>query len=204
MTKTIEYIFDLAAPNGYLAWYPLKDIAARTGAQITVTPVYLGGMHKLTGNAPPMLRDAGVKGKVEYAALEFRRFLDAHAMTRFRMHPALPFNSILVQRVLVAAADEAQRHALVEALLPAVWERNIDCTDPAAVGAELAAAGFDAAALLGAAQDPAVKQRLADNTQAAVDRGAFGIPTFFVENGAGPEMFFGKERLGQIEQMLAG
>ena len=139
--KTIEYIFDFGAPNGYLAWYPLKDIAARTDARLMVTPVFLGGMHKLTGNAPPMVRDADVKGKVAYAALEFQRFLDRHGMDKFRIHPALPFNSILPQRVLVAAGDEAERHAIVEALLPAVWERNIDCGDIEVVGRELPGQG---------------------------------------------------------------
>ncbi|MBO6769658.1 MAG: 2-hydroxychromene-2-carboxylate isomerase [Erythrobacter sp.] len=200
MTKTIEYIFDFGAPNGYLAWYPLKDIVARTGAQLTVTPVFLGGMHKLTGNAPPMIRDAEVKGKVAYAALEFQRFLDRHAMDRFRMHPALPFNSILLQRVLVAARDEAERHAIVDALLPAVWERNIDCSDAEAVGRELAEAGLDAERLLAATQDPDVKAKLAENTEHAVQRGAFGIPTFYVDD----EMWFGKERLGQLEEYLSG
>ena len=53
MKKTVEYILDLGAPNGYLAWYPLKDIVARTGAELVVTPVFLGGMHKITGNSPP-------------------------------------------------------------------------------------------------------------------------------------------------------
>ena len=200
MSKTVEYIFDLAAPNGYLAWYPLKDIVLRTGAKLVVTPVFLGGMHKLTGNSPPMMRDADVKGKVPYAALEFRRFLDRHGMDRFCMHPDLPFNSILVQRVLVAAEDEMQRLALVDALLPAVWERNIDCSDAEAVGRELAAAGFDAEGLLARTQDDAVKQQLADNTTRAVERGAFGIPTFFI----GDEMWFGKERLEQLESYLGG
>lgn len=198
--KTIEYIFDFGAPNGYLAWYPLKDIAARTDARLVVTPVFLGGMHKLTGNAPPMVRDAGVKGKVAYAALEFQRFLDRHGMDKFRIHPALPFNSILPQRVLVAAGDEAERHAIVEALLPAVWERNIDCGDIEVVGRELAGAGLDAERLLAATQDAAVKAELADNTERAVARGAFGIPTYFVDD----EMWFGKERLGQLESYLAG
>ena len=101
---------------------------------------------------------------------------------------------------LVAAADETQRQALVEALLPAVWERNVDCGDPQAVGQELAAAGFDAEALLAATQDPQVKAKLAQNTEAAVERGAFGIPTFYVDG----EMWFGKERLGQIEDYLGG
>lgn len=200
MSKTVEFILDLAAPNGYLAWYPLKDIVARTGAELLVTPVFLGGMHKLTGNAPPMMRDADVKGKVPYAALEFQRFLDRHAMTKFRMHPALPFNSILLQRVLVAAKDQPEMQALVDALQPAVWERNIDCSDVEAVGGVLAESGFDVQRLLGATQDAEVKQRLVDNTSHAVERGAFGIPTFFV----GTEMWFGKERLGQLEEYLTG
>ena len=200
MTQTIEFILDLAAPNGYLAWYPLKDIAARTGAQLVVTPVFLGGMHKLTGNAPPMMRDADVKGKVPYAALEFHRYLDRHAMTKFRMHPALPFNSILLQRILVAAREQAEMQALVDLFQPAVWEENIDCGDVQLVGQLLEDGGFDAERLLSATQDAAVKQVLADNTEQAVERGAFGIPTFFV----GDEMWFGKERLGQLEDYLTG
>ena len=200
MTQTIEYILDLAAPNGYLAWYPLKDIAARTGARLEVTPVFLGGMHKLTGNAPPMMRDADVKGKVPYAALEFQRFLDRHAMTKFRMHPALPFNSILLQRILVAARDQAEMQALVDALQLAVWERNIDCGDADAVREVLTEGGFEADRLLSATQDPEVKAKLADNTERAVERGAFGIPTVFI----GGEMWFGKERLEQIERYLEG
>ena len=81
-----------------------------------------------------------------------------------------------------------------------MWERNIDCGDAEVVGAELAAAGFDAERLLTATQDPGVKAKLADNTEAAVACGAFGIPTFFVDG----EMWFGKERLEQIEAYLGG
>lgn len=200
MSQTLEFILDLAAPNGYLAWYPLKDIAGRTGATLVVTPVFLGGMHKMTGNSPPMMRDADVKGKVPYAALEFRRFLDRHAMDRFSMHPDLPFNSILLQRILVAAKDQDEMQALVDLFQPAVWERNIDCGDVDAVREVLESGGFDADRLLSATQDAAVKQKLADNTEKAVERGAFGIPTFFV----GDEMWFGKERLGQLEDYLTG
>ena len=197
--STIEYIFDFSAPNGYLAWFPLKEIAARTGAGIQVTPVYLGGMHRLTVNSPPMVRDAPVKGKVAYAELEFRRFLDRHAMTRFSMHPDLPFNSILLQRALTACQPD-RRPAMLDCLLPAVWEDNIAPGDPQAVGDVLERGGFDARSLLESTQDPSVKQELVDRTQDAVDRGAFGIPTFFI----GKEMWFGKERLRQIEEYLTG
>jgi len=199
MPKTVEYILDLAAPNGYLAWYPLKDIAARTGAEILVTPVFLGGMHKLTGNAPPMFRDADVKGKVEYAQVEFDRFVRRHGLDRFAMHPDLPFNSILPQRCLVAV-DDIDRKAMVDALLPAVWERNIDCGDEAAVAGILSDAGFDGTKIIERTREEPIKQRLIENTSHTVERGTFGIPTFFVKQ----EMWFGKERLGQLESYLKG
>ena len=198
MTKTVEFIFDFVSPNGYLAWYPLRKIIARHGAELVVTPVFLGGMHKLTGNGPPMIRDADVKGKVEYSMLEMRRFIDRHGFTKYRLHPQFPFNSVTFQRMLLAVEGE-DRIGLVEALLPAIWEEGIAVDDPAAIGAVLTAAGFDAEALIAATQDPAIKQSLIDNTEGAVARGTFGIPTFFV----GDEMFFGKERLGQVEDMLA-
>ncbi|MXO95326.1 2-hydroxychromene-2-carboxylate isomerase [Erythrobacter aquimaris] len=200
MSKTIELILDLGAPNGYLAWYPLKEIIERTGASLQVTPVFLGGMHKLTGNSPPMMRDANVKGKVPYAALEFQRFIDRHELSAFRMHPNLPFNTILLQRILIASSDQEEMQRLVDLFQPAVWERNIDCSDVDVVGSVLEESGFDAERFLKAAQDPDVKQKLIDSTQSAVDRGAFGIPTFFI----GDEMWFGKERLEQIEAYLTG
>jgi 2-hydroxychromene-2-carboxylate isomerase len=53
--------------------------------------------------------------------------------------------------------------------------------------------------LMALAQTQAVKQKLADNTAKAVERGVFGLPAFFV----GKEMFWGKERLGQVEEAVA-
>ena len=198
MTKILELIFDFVSPNAYLAWRPLREIAARKGAQISITPVFLGGMHKLTGNAPPFVRDAGVKGKNEYALLEMQRFIAKHGLHRFRMNPGFPFNSMNLLRML-ASLDGDDQIRFIEALMPAIWEEELDVADPAAVAAILTAAGFDADALSARTQDPAIKQALIDNAERAVARGAFGIPTFFI----GAEMFFGKERLGQIEEVLA-
>ena len=198
MTKTIELIFDFVSQNAYFAYYPLKDIAAKYGATIEVTPVFLAGMHKLTGNAPPFIRDGEIKGKNEYAMLEMNRFIAKHGMTEWTMNPKFPFNSVTLQRLLCAVGND-ERLKLLDVLLPAVWHDGIDPTDPEAIGPVLMNAGYDAAELLMKTQDPAVKQALMDNTDKAVERGAFGIPTFFV----GSEMFFGKERLGQIEEELA-
>ena len=199
MHKTVEFLFDFVSPNAYLAYYPLKDIAARQGAEIIITPVFLGGMHKLTGNAPPFLRDAGVKGKNAYAMLEMERFIARYGFDKFAMNPHFPFNSVQVQRMLVAAKDMGRALEFIDFLLPQIWEQGADMTDPEAVMALLASSQFDARDLSEMIQSPEVKQRLADNTAEAVERGAFGVPTFFV----GDEMYFGKDRLAQVKEALA-
>ncbi|MEL6486967.1 MAG: 2-hydroxychromene-2-carboxylate isomerase [Pseudomonadota bacterium] len=204
MTKRIELIFDFVSPNAYLIWWPLRELVQRTGAELAITPVFLGGMHKLTGNAPPMIRDADVKGKVEYASLEMQRFIAKHGLTKFKLHPKFPFNSITLQRMAVAAEEDGRAVQFVEAMLPAVWEQGVDITDPNALGEAVSAAGFDAADLFARIQTDEIKQTLVANTDHAVARGAFGIPTLYVGPEGGPvEMFFGKERLAQIEELVA-
>ena len=206
MANRVELIFDFVSPNAYLIWWPLRELIKRNEAELDVVPVFLGGMHKLTANAPPMIRDAEVKGKNEYAMLEMQRFIDKHGLDQYRLHPQFPFNSITLQRMLLAADQDGRGVQFVEALLRPIWEDGLDIGDPQAVGAVLAKAGFDAAELFARTQTDAVKQGLAANTDAAVARGAFGIPTMFVgKSGAAPEsfeMFFGKERLGQIDELL--
>ena len=197
MTKTIEFIFVFVSPNAYLVWQPLRALAARQGAQIKITPAFLGGMHKLTGNAPPFIRDAEVKGKNAYAALEMQRFIARHGLSAFRMNPKFPFNSVNLLRMLVSLQDDDQIR-FIDTMTPAIWEKGLDVSDAAAVTAVLTEAGFDAETLHARTQDAVIKQTLIENTERAVERGVFGIPTFLV----GPEMFFGKERLGQVEEML--
>ena len=197
--KSIELIFDFVSPNAYLVWRPLCALAARQDAQIKITPAFLGGMHRLTRNAPPFIRDAEVKGKNAYASLEMQRFIARHGLHRFKMNPKFPFNSVNLLRMLVSLHGDDPID-FIEALMSPIWEEGLDVTDAAAVAAVLTVAGFDAQSLAAKAQEPAIKQALIDATENAVGRGAFGIPTFFI----GTEMFFGKERLGQIEEMLAG
>ena len=198
MATRVELIFDIVSPNAYLIWWPLRELVKRHEAELDVTPVFLAGMHKLTGNAPPFIRDAEVKGKTAYAMLEMQRFIAKHGLTKWKMNPKFPFNSISLQRLLVAVGNE-DRIRLIDTLLPPIWEEKMDVADLDAVGTVVQSAGFDAQQLFAQTQDPDVKQKLVNNTENAVERGAFGIPTFFVDG----EMFFGKERLGQIEEEIS-
>lgn len=199
MTKTVEFIFDFGSPNAYLAYGVLKDVAARTGAQVVLTPCLLGGLFKITGNQAPMTAFGGVQGKLAYEALETKRFVARHRLDRYQFNPHFPVNTLLIMRGLVAARRQGVEQPYLDAVMSAMWERGLKMDDPHVVAAALADAGLDAKALLEATQDPEVKAELMANTERAAAKGAFGIPTFFV----GDEMFFGKERLGQVEEELA-
>jgi 2-hydroxychromene-2-carboxylate isomerase len=198
MSRTVDFIFDFGSPNAYLAWKVLPDITARTNARVNLIPCLLGGLFKLTGNQAPMTAFGNVKGKLEYERLETQRFIAKHGLRAFRFNPHFPVNTLLIMRGLLAARRANVFDLYLETVLRAMWEEGQKMDDPAVVGAVLRAVGLDAQAILDAAQDPVVKADLAANTNAAAVRGAFGIPTFFV----GDEMFFGKERLGQVEEAL--
>ncbi|MBO9708720.1 MAG: 2-hydroxychromene-2-carboxylate isomerase [Caulobacter sp.] len=197
--KTIDFIFDFGSPNAYLAWKLLPDIAARHEARVNLIPCLLGGIFKLTGNQAPMVAFGGIKGKMEYELLETRRFIAAHGLDAFRFNPHFPVNTLLLMRGMVAALRAGVGEAYLDAMLKGMWEQGLKLDDPEVFVAAANAAGLDGAALLAATSDPEVKAQLMANTEAAVARGTFGIPTFFV----GDEIFFGKERLGQVEAQLA-
>lgn len=199
MTKTVEFIFDFGSPNAYLAYTVLQDIARRTGAQVVLTPCLLGGIFKITGNQAPMTAFGDVQGKLAYEALETKRFVARHKLDRYQFNPHFPVNTLLIMRGLVAARRLGVEQTYLDTVMAAMWERGLKMDDPQVVAAALAEAGLDAKAILEATQDPDVKAELLANTEQAAARGAFGIPTFFV----GDEMFFGKERLGQVEEELA-
>lgn len=191
----IDFIFDFGSPNAYLAWKVLPGVAARTGAELNIIPALLGGIFKATNNRSPVEAFGEVKGKLAYEALETRRFVARHGLTAYRPNPHFPVNTLLIMRGLIAARRQGVGDRYLEAVVAAMWEAGEKMDDPAVVARVLTATGLPAEQILAATQDPEVKAELIANTEAAVARGVFGIPTFFV----GGEMFFGKDRLDQVE-----
>ena len=197
MAKNLEFLFDFGGPNSYLAHKSLPEICARTGAELVYVPILLGGLFKLTNNQAPMMRYAETPAKRNYEMLEFGRFVKAHALP-FKMNPRFPINSLYLMRGAVAAQQLGCFALYVDTVMAAMWEDGRDMGEAKIVRQVLDSAGLNSAALLALADDPDVKAELMANTEAAAKRGAFGVPTFFV----GEEMFWGKERLEQVEAAL--
>lgn len=199
VTKSLELIFDFGSPNAYLCMKALPELLDRTGADLIITPCLLGGIFKATGNKAPMVQYADAPAKLAYENLEMRRFVQRHGLTKFRINPHFPVNTLTIMRGAVVAGDEGNLDDYVDAVNRAMWEEGLKMDDPEVIATFLSANGFDGPALLARTQEPEIKAKLVANTEAAVARGVFGIPTFFVED----EMFFGKDRLAQVEEALA-
>jgi 2-hydroxychromene-2-carboxylate isomerase len=195
---SVEFHFDFGSPNAYLAHCVIPAIEARTGAQFRYIPILLGGVFKLTNNRSPAETLKGIKNKPEYERLETERFIRRHGISSFRRNPFFPVNTLQLMRGAVAAEIDGGLARYVEAAFHHMWEEPKKMDDPEVMQASLCASGFDGPRILERIQDPAVKERLLRNTEQSVARGTFGAPTFFV----GGEIYFGKDRLRDVEEAL--
>jgi 2-hydroxychromene-2-carboxylate isomerase len=198
MTPKVEFHFDFGSPNAYFAHKVIPGIEQRTGAKFDYVPILLGGVFKLTNNQPPMVQFKDVKAKSDYMKIEIVRFIKKHGLTKFKMNPHFPVNTVQIMRGAVVAEADGQLPKYAEAVFRHMWEDGLKMDDPEVVRAALDAAGLDAARTLARIQEQDVKDRLLKNTQASVARGTFGAPTFFVGN----EIFFGKDKLRDVEEHI--
>ena len=198
MTK-VEFHFDFGSPNAYLAHRVVPEIEQRTGVKFDYVPILLGGVFKLTNNRSPVEKLAGIKNRLEYEQVEMRRFIRRHGITQFTWNPFFPVNTLVIMRGAVAAQAEGVFDRYVDAAFAAMWADQKNMSDPDVVAAVLQQAGLDGARLLARTQEPEVKERLVQNTEASVARGMFGSPTFFV----GDAIFFGKDKLRDVEDEIA-
>ena len=197
--KKIEFYFDFASPNAYLSHKVLKQIIEKKNVEVKYIPVLLGGIFKATNNKPPMEQFFGVKNKNEYQNLEMERFIKRHGLHNFKMNPHFPVISLQIIRGAVAAEMDGYLEDYIDKVLVHMWEEPKKMDDPEVIKTAYEESGFDSEQLMAQMQDPDVKAKLISNTEAAVERGVFGIPTFFIDD----EMFFGKDTLWQIEEMLS-
>jgi 2-hydroxychromene-2-carboxylate isomerase len=195
-----QFMFDFGSPNAFLSHEAIPAIEARTGAKFEYIPILLGGIFKATNNKSPAETLAGVKNKREFNALETERFVKRFAVKPYTWNPFFPVSTLHLMRAAVAAQFEGVFEKYVEAAFHHMWGEPKKMDDPEVAIKAFTASGLDGAKLMARAQEPEVKARLIENTQAAVERGAFGSPTFFV----GKEIFFGKEQLREVEELVSG
>jgi 2-hydroxychromene-2-carboxylate isomerase len=198
MSVSIEFHFDFGSPNAYLCHLVIPDLEKQTGERVEYVPILLGGVFKATNNVSPAISLQGIKNKGEYQALEIQRFLVRYGITDFARNPFFPVNTLKIMRGAIAAQRLDCFDRYVAEVYRHMWAEPKKMDDPDVIRAAFEESELPADALVSGMQDPSVKAQLIANTDDAVARGVFGSPSFFV----GDELFFGKDRLREIEEEI--
>ncbi|MCB9556571.1 MAG: 2-hydroxychromene-2-carboxylate isomerase [Deltaproteobacteria bacterium] len=191
--KTIDFYFDIASPYSYFAACRVEQLGEKIGRRVNWLPLLLGGVFKATGNKAP----ATVAAKARYLFVDLHRWAGALGIP-FHFSSHFPPNTLTVQRVL-CALDPGQVPPVAAVLFTAFWAEQRNIADDKTLIAVLDDAGFDGAALVAQSASDLVKQRLRHQTDRAIERGVFGVPTVFVDD----EMFWGHDRFDLIERLYA-
>jgi len=191
----LNFYFDYISPYAYIAWTQIHALAEKYGRDVTPIPVLFGGL----------LSDSGRLGPAETPLM--RRWVGKNILRKCRdlniplAAPAThPFNPLLALRATALDMSNEQRRRLIDLLFEATWVTSQDVTDPAVVGALLAKVGLDPDSGLAQTQQPAIKERIKQNTAHAIEAGAFGVPTVVVDG----ELFWGHDDLHYLEKFLRG
>ncbi|MBL8697777.1 MAG: 2-hydroxychromene-2-carboxylate isomerase [Alphaproteobacteria bacterium] len=195
MAAPIEFFFDFSSPYGFLAANRIDDLAARHGRSVVWRPVLLGAVFKVSGQQP--LLEIPLKG--DYTKHDLARFARLWGV-QIAIPPIFPFSSVAPSRGFywLEARDQALAVRFAKAAFAAAWQqgRDISKSDVVAdIGAALGVARED---FLAGMLEPATKEKLRQEVDAAIKRGVFGSP-YIVVDGEG---FWGADRLWQVEEWL--
>jgi 2-hydroxychromene-2-carboxylate isomerase len=193
MPAILEFLFDFGSPASYLAYKRLPELARRTGARIDYVPILLGGVFKATGNASP----AAVPAKGRWMNTDLARWAKRHG-TEFNRNPHFPINTLHLMRGATGLIDDTRFMTYCDMVFDAMWRDPKNLGDPAELTPVLRRAGLEADDFRDLVEREDVKARLKSATEAAVERGVFGAPIFFV----GDQMFFGQDRMDFVEEAL--
>ena len=193
MPPRLEYFFDYVSPFSYLANSQIPALLERTGAEIQYRPFLLGGVMKSSGNSPPFT----VPAKGRYVGVDSARWAARYGIS-LGGNEHFPINTVLPMRVALVLQETGGFDAYHQSIFRAMWEEGANIADPEVLTVLIEKAGANAVEVLEQTKEQRIKDALRKNTDEAVERGAFGAPTFFV----GEEMFFGNDRLDFVEEAL--
>lgn len=189
------FYFDFVSPYTWLALRQAEGFARRHDLDWELRPVVYAKLLEVNG----LLGPAETPHKRRYTFHDISR-----AATLLKLNfvgpPAHPFRSLEALRCAVLFGSSPQLPKLCVQLAAACWEEGRDLTDLAVLRSIVEGRGLDADALESRIATPEVKQTLHRNTAEALERGAFGVPTFAL----GEELFWGHDRLVHLAAALDG
>jgi 2-hydroxychromene-2-carboxylate isomerase len=193
--KQVEMYWDIGSTNTYFALKLIKPILARHDAELVLHPYNLG--HVFKTNEYELMKEP--KSKLRYRKRDLMRWAEKYDLP-FQIPRQFPIKSSRVLRGSLAMRRKGLELPFVERVFDAYWEQgNATIVEYAGLRPIAVDLGVDPDWFEETAAGEDVGKELADSTNAAVERGVFGVPMMFV----GGEMFWGKDRLDFMEEELA-
>ena len=181
MTKNVTFCFDFGSPYSYLAYNNLNSIR-EAGGEVTIMPVLLGGIFKATGNQPP----ATVQKKGEYMFKDINRWSQKLDIP-FKMNPYFPILTVPHMRGAVLAQRENILEKYMQVMFEAIWVKAMNLNDQEILTNIAEKSGIDPNQFAEEISSDEIKNKLRENTEFAISKGAFGVPTYYLDD----EMFWG-------------
>jgi 2-hydroxychromene-2-carboxylate isomerase len=186
------FYYDVVCPWAYLASTRVEALARRAGAEILWEPILLGGLLQAIGHTPsPALQMPPAKRHLNL--LDLKRFSDLYGVP-LRLHPRHPLRTVEAMRMLHTVEGEA-RIALTHRLYRAHFVESLDISDRAVLAELGDISNIDS---------PDIKERLRAATDRALHDGAFGVPSFVLEQSGRRLLFWGQDRMQFVEKALGG
>ena len=181
MTKNVTFCFDFGSPYSYLAYNNLNSIR-EAGGEVTIMPVLLGGIFKATGNQPP----ATVQKKGEYMFKDINRWSKKLDIP-FKMNPYFPILTVPHMRGAVLAQRENILEKYMQVMFEAIWVKAMNLNDQEILTNIAEKSGIDPNQFAEEISSDEIKNKLRENTEFVISKGAFGVPTYYLDD----EMFWG-------------
>ena len=192
-----KFIFDFGSPKTYLVYKLLPGIEKRTNIKAEYVPVLLGGIFKSTNNVSPIESFKIVPAKGKYDDLDTERFVKKHDIA-FNFNSNFPINTLNLMRGAIFAQENGIFDKYVDVVFKSMWVDNQKMDDLEVVQSVFLKNKLPVKEIFEGTQDQKIKDKLIKNTSEAVEKGVFGAPSMLVNN----ELFFGKETLQDVEELL--
>lgn len=194
MSNVIDFYWDLGSTNSYFALHLIKPVAEKHNAKVVPHPFNLGYVFR----KEKYILMQEPKAKLRSRKTDLMRWAKKYNLP-FSMPSKFPMKTSPALRGALAMRRFGKEWEFMEQIFAAYWER-----DDASVGemsgllSVVAALGVDPAEFEALAESEEVRNELIAETDQALQRGVFGVPSFFV----GDEMFWGKDRMEFIDDEL--
>jgi 2-hydroxychromene-2-carboxylate isomerase len=186
--RVVQFYFDPISPY---AWLASKQLQRLLNADLTIDcrPVLFAGLLNAHGQKGP----AEIPAKRSYIFGDVMREADRQGYT-FNGPPTHPYNPLRALRMCIAIDDPDLRLRFAQALMAACWEQGKDLSIPEVLDGIAETCGLTAMQLGEEAGRVEIKNRLSAATNAAIDAGIFGVPTFQFND----ELFWGSDRIDTL------